>query len=64
MSDLTSIPFKELKREYIRRIRQQAAAKRKKRSGGGRPRTVEHCPCDRYSLAVAAKRNHKCVAPS
>ena len=41
------------------------AALRKTKAGGhkgGRPRITERCPCGKYSVALAAKRNHQCKA--
>jgi hypothetical protein len=65
MSNLSKIPFADLKAEYIRRVRQQAAALRKKRgTGKGRPRIKPRCPCGKFPVERAAKRNHKCVPPS
>lgn len=59
--DPRSIPDGVLHSEAARRRGQK---RQTHGAGPGRPRTAERCACGAYTVAVAAKRRHRCVTAS
>ncbi len=57
MIDLARISEELLRSELGRR---NAAKRTTYGAGTGRPRSTDRCPCGRYTVTTAGKRNHRC----
>ncbi|MDP8990441.1 MAG: hypothetical protein M3N41_10240 [Acidobacteriota bacterium] len=47
-----------------RRTKRKAKSSAANGKLGGRPTVADRCPCGKYSRQLAAKRGHRCLAPT